>query len=442
VGWLRGSRSVQVFLVLLLFTVGCTWKKRHAVGEDLSSSYVGCRIVAAGQGSHLYAHDPVVFSIVRDPMWNTIADRAGFAPLGLLHPYVQTPLWAFSLEPVCTRTTFRTFCHLFLLLTMLCTAGTIWLITRYWAPGLFHPLPVALLCVGLYLTEPFRYGVFLTQTHIIFVFLSVLGLVLAERGRPMWGGAAVALAAAVKITPGFLLMYWLMARKKRAAISFVAWSLLLVALTVVSTGPALFVAYLHEMAEVSNVLLVAFNNQSLPAVVMGPRFASWELFDWRIHHLPAALKVVSSVLSLAVAAFGGWMDRRGSEEAGPASPPYGAVFTLIGVTMLTPIAWNHYYILLLLPVVLLLAARQGANRWIWMAFAAAIFLLNVRPIAYDAVNHVYWAHSILRSQFYAGVLALVALSLLRYRLVRHDATTEVAVSEDQISTSAAGVLRR
>ena len=410
--WWR-TRDLQVAAVLLLFVLGGTWHFRHAVGEDLSSSYVGCRVLAEGQGAHLYAHDPAVFSIVRDPAWDGIAEQANFAPLSLLHPYVQTPLWAYALRPACTRTSFRTFCHVFLLLAMLCTAGTVWLVARFWVPSLFHPGWIALVCGGLALSDPFRYAMFLTQTHVLFLFLTVLALVLAQKERPGWAGLALALAACVKITPGFLLLYWLLSRRYRASLSFVGWTTALVLLTAATAGTALFAAYVRELAQVSNVLLVSFNNQSLAAWWMGRHYPAVELFDWRMYALKPLIKWTSLCLTVACALAGGMMDRhRAQGEA--VKPPYGALVTMVGATMFATIAWNHYYVLLVVPLMFLLDAMIKARALWWGGLALTIYALNVYPVAYGSILHLHRSHSIARSEFYAGALCLLALGLLQY----------------------------
>lgn len=61
-------------------------------GDDLAASYVGCRLLAADLGAHLYDMHPQFFNIVDTPPWVQIAKETGVR--GTLHPYVQTPLWA------------------------------------------------------------------------------------------------------------------------------------------------------------------------------------------------------------------------------------------------------------------------------------------------------------------------------------------------------------
>ncbi len=407
----------QVALVLLLFTLTTVFLHRHAVGEDLGSSYVGCRLVAAGQASHLYSHSVTIFSNVPDPLWKSIGRAAHFAPLGLLHPYVQTPLWAYSLQPLCTRMDFRAFFFIFLVLASAAMAATIWLAARYWAPRLFAPVPIAILCAVLSISEPFRYAMFLLQTHVFFLLLSVLALMLAERKRPVLAGILLALAAAVKITPGFLIVYWLMTRRRKAAGSFVAASVLLLAMTYLIAGPALFGAYLRELSETSKVLLVSFNVQSLAAWLTAWHFGAWEQLDWKTHSLPFFLRALSLLCTLASAAAGGWMDRRAA-DAGSQAPPYGAVFTLIGVTIFTPIAWNHYFILMVLPVLVLLNEKrrdQTAQGSVRIALVVAIVVLNLYPVRFSIEHHLLGPIALIRTQWYSGVLALVALWMASQR---------------------------
>ena len=417
------SRQVQILVILLCFTVLGVVRHLHNYGEDLASSYIGCRLLAAGQQDHLYSHNSSDFSIVGDSAWYAMARQTGYGPLGLLHPYVQTPLWAYSLEPVCTRMRFRPFCDGYLVLFMLCTSGTLWLVAKYWTPALLYPLPIAVLYGGLYISEPFKYAIYLAQTHILYMFMTVLALILAERRRPVWAGVLLALAAAVKITPGFLILYWLMTRRTKAALSFVCTFAAVTALTVLLLGSPLMHAYLHSLAGNSNVLLLAFNNQSLAAWWMGLRGPRSELRDWTTYQLPVGLKILSTLLILVSSVMGGWMDRvnlrDGSElDASARVPPFGALFATLGATIFANIAWTHYFILLILPVMFLLqAAKAGSTANdsrapLWIGCTLLILLLNLYPITFRAVHIYAWTHTLARAQFYASLLAMAALAVL------------------------------
>ncbi len=380
-------------------------------GDDLSSSYVGCRLIAAGQISHLYTHDPNTFNIVTDPVWIETALRGGFNNLDLLHRYVQTPLWAYSLQPLCRTMRFSAFNRIFIVILMLCFAGTVWMTARYWAPRLYTPLWIAFICAALYISEPTKYALFLAQTHIIFVLMTVAALIWAQRGYPVRAGIMLAIAASIKITPGFLLLYWLLTKRYKAALSFALASLGLVALTILTTGSAVFVAYLRELSELSNVLLVAFNNQSFPAWWMGRDLPKVELLSWHIYKLSALVKITSLLLLVLCVITGGVLDRepKGNRHDGS---PYGAVLAFIGATVFTPVAWTHYYIVLLVPVMLLLDASLRWRSYLLAGLAVAVFALNVPPIAVQSIPHVLKSFSLVRSQFYSGIVAIAALMLL------------------------------
>ena len=405
-------RHLPVLLVLLCFNVLGVVSYRHTPGEDLSSSYVGCRVLAEHQDSHLYDHDDAWFSLQDEPVWVAIGKAHGFAPVESLHPYVQTPLWAWSLRPLCTHVEYPAFNLLFLMLFMLCVSGTLWLTARYWTETLFHPGWMVVLCVALYVSEPFRYAAFLNQTHMIFILLTVAALILAPREHPIWAGILLALAASVKITPGFLVIYWLITRQWKAAISFIVTSAALVGVTLLAVGPTLFHDYLTEMRQLSNVLLLAFNNQSLAAFLLRHSHPT-HYFIWYTYKLPKAMKTALTFLCLLTPLLGGLLDRRRGSLAH--TPPYGAIFTLIAATICTPIAWTHYFLILMMPVMLLLDGTITGRFRLAPVFFVPIYLLNVAPITFRTVGEqVHW-FSIAYSPFFSAVLALVALSLLSCR---------------------------
>jgi hypothetical protein len=410
---------MQVLFVLLIFVLVAFLRNLHVAGSDLTPSYLACRIMVDGEQSHLYNHDPVLFNHLSDPAWTAAAVEGGIGAVSNVPPYVQTPLWAYSLEPLCTHLSYARFVKLFLFLELMCFAAVLWIIARYWAPRLFHPLWLAGICLCLYTTETFQYALALAQTHIFFFLLSVLALLLARSRHHGWAGFLLALAAAVKITPGFLLIYWLMTRRWKAALSFTISSVLLLGITVLLTSRTVTGDYFHEISATSNVLLVAFNNQSLAAWWMGHFYPRSELFVWHILRLPPVMKIASTLLSLISAAVGGLMDRDSALER-TGFRPYGAAVAIVGTMIFAPIAWSHYSIVLLLPVMLLLDVNRDHRTRLAIVFALVILALNLYPLAYRAVlMHSFqpgFLHhkevSITRSQFFAGVLSLAAMGWL------------------------------
>lgn len=414
--------NTWLILILLALFVGLGYTRFTSDnGDDLAASYIGCRLIASDDSAHLYAHDPQDFSDVGDDdEWQGAADESHFE--SLLHPYVQTPLWAWSLQPLCTRLYFPAFNHLFTVLALISFAALIWLVARAWAPRLLHPAALIFLAPVFWFSTPFKYSMVLTQTHIFFVLLTVAAIVLAQRGRALTAGTLLALAAAVKLTPAIFLVYWLLTRRYRAAASFVVVSALLLVAARLTAGPALFAEYLATLHRVSNTLLLSLNNQSLAAWWMGHFYPASDVTNLNILPLPASLRLVCTLLMLLSVLAAGLWDRRSSvihrDSAAmppsgtplPIHPPLGALFLLVAATLLTPIAWTHYSIVLLPPLMVLLdfALRR---RSIVIALAIALILaLNLPPLASNVTAYNVGPHAILRSQFFAGILCLITLA--------------------------------
>lgn len=406
------SRQRLSLVIVLLFTVALAAVYRNSPGTDLTSSYLGCRLFVDGETGHLYAQDPSSYNLVTDPVWEQAAAGRGFAKHAFLPPYVQTPIWGFALQPVCRRLSWPAFNKLFVLGVAICFGGLIWLTVHEWAPGLRHPAWMAAVCVLFLASDTVRYSMQLTQTHIIFMLMALVAVVLARSGRPVWAGILLAVAAAIKITPGLLLIYWLMTRQTKAAISFVVSSLALLAITLLAAGPQVVLAYLHSMSKISSILLVAYNNQSFAAWAAGGSYPAAELRVWHSFVLPPWVRIASLGLLFAAAVAGGYMDRQLAKRS-PAAPPYGALFTLIGATLFTPIAWSHYFVILLVPVVLLAdeVLRRRSN--LLIALTALLLCLTFYT---GAVAHLGIVAShlpvLIRNQFYAALVALASLAVL------------------------------
>ena len=382
-----------------------SFASRSVDGDDLSASYIGCRLLASENAGHLYAHDPVDFSDPgTDAAWTSTAEQAQFD--GTLHPYVQTPLWAIGLRPLCTRLDFPWFKRVFAAIAMVCFAGSIWLIALCWAPSLLNPVGMTITVVLLWFSVPFQYAMVLMQTHVVFFAMTIGALILAEQRRPGWAGLLLAGAAAVKLTPGVLVVYWLMTKRWKAAVSTVVWSVVIGGVTLLLAGRELTSTYVAEIHRISQVLLLAMNNQSLAAWWMGWFYPAAIATHNTIQPLPVFLRLTSVALMVGVTALGGWSDRRGEGAA------MGSMIGLIAATVFAPIAWTHYAIVLLAPLMMLWHENQQDRRWAVWAAMAAIVLLSYRPLAADVIQWQAGRYSVVRSEFYACIVCIAVIASL------------------------------
>ncbi len=408
----RLAGPIGALIVLAIFVFAGAHRYWFQTGDDLASSYVGCRLVASGQSAHLYSYDPASFDeIGDDDMWQDVADQG--RTQANLHPYVQTPLWAYALQPLCTRVYYVTFDRIFNVLSMLSFAGCIWLTARYWARSLFNVYGVAVVALLVYFSVPFQYSMYLMQTHILFIIMTVGALILAEKERPISAGFLLAAAASVKITPGFLVLYWLMTRRWKAAGSMVVWSAMLWGLTVSWGGRALMHVYLADLQRVSHVLLLYQNNQSFAAWVMGRFYPYDEVYDIFIHPLPTSVRLASSILTLGITLGGGLIDRQRFTRD-PRAVPLGALMALVAATAFAPIAWTHYSIILIPPLMVIAHENRALRSWWVWGSLLLIIALNYQPLASDVVKGLIGRWSLLRGHFYAYVLTILMLGLLAW----------------------------
>ena len=379
-------------------------------GDDLSSSYIACRLLAEGQESHLYSYDPEYFHIIEDPVWVETARRTAFN--GFLHPYVQTPLWAYVLIPLCTAMDFQTFNLIFLVVNFASIAGTVWLVAYQWATSfLSRPVWLAGFLGAFSLITPTYYMAFLNQTHPLFLFGTILAVFLAARKQDMLSGFVLAIAASIKLTPAIIAIHWLISGRRKSALSFLIWSAILGLFTFLIFGEKLILEYLSNLNRISNVLLVAYNNQSLAAWLYGSSYKLSEILNWRIYPLPTVSKIISLCLTGLVVVYFMAVYRNRSE-----STDYLEIISvsslLIASMIFTPIAWNHYYIILAVP--LLIMIEHGVEtRKIWLLVVSGIIIaLNVWPIAPHPLIYPLNPFTVIRSHFYSGVICLCTLLIM------------------------------
>lgn len=387
------------FFVYLAFGLFSYLRFTGWAGDDLVSSFVGCRLIASGQINHLYDFDPANFVQTASPVWHAVATAGGFPYEP--HPYVQIPLWGWSLQPLCTRLDFQQFRSVFLILSILSVIGIIDIVRRVWAPRFADPRYLLPLLAALLLTAPYPYSLALGQTHPLILVLVVFAAVAAERDWWVWAGIALAAAAAVKITPVALAAFWLARGHYRAAASFAVAILAIGLANLAAVGWAPTLAFLHTMHRMSDILLLSYNNQSIAVWMVHSKNLGYEIAHFDILPLPATVKWACSLLLLAIPAAVGW-SLRGVRDHGA-----GVALVLIALTITAPIAWLHYYIALI-PAVMILAQRGEV--WGW-GVQFMVFELNYPVIgAAPATYQMHVPEGLFRTPLLSAMVMAIALA--------------------------------
>jgi alpha-1,2-mannosyltransferase len=254
----------------------------------------------------------------------------------------------------------------------------------------------------LLLCAPFRQQVNQGQLNLVLLLLLTGTWVLERRGRPAWAGALLGMAMAIKLFPGFLLVYFAVKRQWKALAAAVATFLAVTALTAALLGPGAYRDYIAEVLPSLRQFQGGWNNASLvglstklfapPAVDMEvlatpppepppgdernlvtdrmPVFLTRPL--WRSQPLAWSCALF---LCAGVAILVAWLVHQ-AQSRPECDHAFG--LALIGMLLVSPVAWDHYFLLLLLP--LTLCWQQLPPRtWARVSIFAIVIALWLSP---------------------------------------------------------------
>lgn len=249
-------------------------------------------------------------------------------------------------------------------LVMILNAGGVGLPRWAW-------LPVVSL---LLLSSPLGRQVAMAQLNLVLLLLFTLAWRLERTGHFAASGVCIGLAASVKVFPGFLFLYFLAQRRSTALATGFATLLLLNVFSLLMLGwPAWEDYFTVVMPTVAN-FFTAWENASItgfwaklfdpsnPAVV--PIFVAPEL--------ARSLTVLSE---LTLAATMCWAIYRANS---PGKRDCAFAAGVVAAILLSPIVWQHYYVILTLPL-LILWHQLSASKPIRFLLCCAIFLLAINP---------------------------------------------------------------
>ena len=218
------------------------------------------------------------------------------------------------------------------------------LVLRPWM--VFPAIVAALLC------SPFRQQVLQGQLNLYLLAMLTAAWAAERGGRVVLAGSLVGIAAAVKLFPGFVILYYLITRRFASAIAAIAGAGLTTMLALVVLGPQAFRDYVHEVMPMVGTFTNIWANASLAGfwtkwfnagvtntvIPPGPQHIPPIAF---LPALASAGLVISAIATLAI-----WAHK---VRRLPLNLRFG--ITLVAMLLLSPITWDHYFLLLALPMV-------------------------------------------------------------------------------------------
>jgi hypothetical protein len=232
-----------------------------------------------------------------------------------------------------------------------------------WRTGQWRRVLVPLLAVLFPLQTNFEH----LNLNAVLLALTGGAALLLERRLDAGAGMLVGSAAALKAYPAFLCVYLIAARRWTAALVSIAAALVLTAAPAAQYGALAYAALLKGWLDLSTRggWPIRGNNQSLFAMVAryGGADAVSSPAAWVY---PAWLALAATLSVLLVAAVARYRP--------PA--PIGAAAALGLAVVLSPIAWDHYWVLFFPSLYAVYNAPAEARRWTRVVFWPAALLIS------------------------------------------------------------------
>jgi alpha-1,2-mannosyltransferase len=223
--------------------------------------------------------------------------------------------------------------------------------------------------------EPLRETVSFGQVNMLLLFLVLADFrLLVARGSRL-GGVAIGLATAVKLTPGIFVLYLLLTRRFRAAMTALVTTAAATVLAMLVAPDASREFWTDALWDTNRVGHLEFiSNQSLMGLVA------------RLHPAQPS-RLLWAVLVVAVLAIWAWRARRAATAGDDLA---GVALTGLVGCLVSPITWVHHLVWTL-PALWLLFDRGlragGWRRWLRLGLCAGVFGLLSSRIIWSYAAH-------------------------------------------------------
>ena len=358
---LRTASALCLLGVLYWMALGLPFMTDHPA--DLNALWLAGLHFAEVDPALVYTGSEGVFTMAPPEEWiaRTFEDGKKIA----LYPFIYPPLWAWAASHVTGWIDRETFFALATALNQVLLPLSFVLAWRILKPrmSLVVYLSIALVLVtGLIaFVLPLRNG----QLQILVSFLILLAI---ERQRAGWnvlGGAALALAASIKLYPALFALLWLAAGQRRALLGFLGVGGAL-GLTSLAVAPWSFhAAMFQEYSAISSSYIITRMNYSFAPLIAALSLPPTEMVfvsteatgggtDWFAGVKPALLRAFEAGLMLATLA---WLLL--TARATKMRDPLHWAFAFFAISWVSPLSWVYHYMtfLVFLPI---LVERLGA----------------------------------------------------------------------------------
>lgn len=392
------DRDRLITQVLLGSWVALTlWQQWNHWAQDLSAVYIGGWLWHIGRPDLIYAAPAAFFGGAAEswqPVMESlgIGDRVSFA-------YIYAPLWAAVAAPITAMTGPQGFINAVMLVQIPLLGASVHLAGKVFRPAamplwLWTTLGIVTLSLSIQSFHAIWHG----QPTITVGFLILLAFERLDARHPLAAGAALALAASIKLMPAIFVLVFLFDRQFRATAAFVVFGAMLALLSVLLAGWPLHLEFLASLHKVSSVAILSGINVSLlpAALALGAATGLLPAIDPDAKTLLFAAPPVWVGPAIMLAGLGVIVAMSRVSAALPARMRRGiGLFALaIILALFGPLGWLHYYLLpmLLLPGLFGILPRSVAGALILLVglpSLAPVFSLVAFP-ASPVADYVWY----------------------------------------------------
>ncbi|GIX13750.1 MAG: hypothetical protein KatS3mg118_1709 [Paracoccaceae bacterium] len=427
----RRDLILAVMLALAFATALIVWQWDNT-HRDLNAVYIAANFLAQGRPDLVYVATVDVFPDIASPEWQALQEGRACAPI-CAYPFVYPPVWAWLASPLATATTEQGFSNALLFINMPMLALVPLLAWRLWRPEMGAAKWTFRSIFLLFFTTVGTIGIANNQPQLAVTFLMLAAFEREVAGFRRLGGVLLGLAAALKIYPILLALFWLRGGNRTSPAFAAGTAAGFAVLSFAVAGVDLNLAFLETAAGLSSTLHPGSWNYSLPSA-----------FGWLdIDALRAARAageawgpaVLAKGLGFAVLLGGLWLihaRRSLGDDLWRRRTLLPALFAL--ACLFGPIGWAHYFIvpLLALQTLPLVYGPRG------QAMMLGLMLLAFWPLHVLArldLNEDADKLGIMGAVFAVGTA--VALALAPYRRAATSTSYRRLIRSSELSRAAA-----
>ncbi|MBM7066501.1 glycosyltransferase family 87 protein [Actibacterium sp. 188UL27-1] len=339
-----------------------------ARSSDLLATWLAGHFLAEGRIDQIYMTQEPVFTMYAHDSWYSLMQQT-FDYHDPLFPFIYPPLWAwlashlqhisfFTIEPIATA------------FNLAFIAGMVLLSGRLVGTAVRPVVHVLICLVLLFFTTIGGFAIYENQPQIIVSFLIILAIERARNGSGLVAGAAMALAASIKIYPALLAIVWLATGQRRAFASFVVIGGALGMSSLLTTGWPMHQLFFEQISKVSGSTIINSINWNLNGTIgqiffrdqmvyLPMAHVDREMAGWYMLAKPQTWIIITKLAPIAVIAVAFPLFAKADADLRDR-----ALWPLLLITMAltAPLGWVYHYmpvVVLLTGLVSLMGRRDG-----------------------------------------------------------------------------------